>query len=166
MCFFLFRWTLNHHGSEPIGQAIRTQFRGLYHHYEEVPKDVQLKWFTYFKVIEYIFYELWYYIKVIIIFFYFCSAILLGHLRTCGIFKRYMRRKLENPFVICSPKLGPKWRNLIGWVKILGLSCWTIGRVKSSTTYPFRIKQIEHQVKVEQYILQGTNLTLRLHWDL
>ncbi|QCD99590.1 hypothetical protein DEO72_LG7g874 [Vigna unguiculata] len=42
-------WTPNHHASEAISQAIRTHFKGSHHHYEKVPKDVQLKWWIYFK---------------------------------------------------------------------------------------------------------------------
>jgi len=55
---FSCRWMPNHHASEAIGQAIRTQFRGPYHHYDKVPEDVQLKLWMYFMVIEYNCYEL------------------------------------------------------------------------------------------------------------
>ncbi|XP_027931214.1 uncharacterized protein LOC114187227 isoform X2 [Vigna unguiculata] len=44
-------WTPNHHAIEAIGQVIRAQFRSPYHHYEVVPEDIQLRWWTHFKSI-------------------------------------------------------------------------------------------------------------------
>jgi len=95
--------------SNSYHHAIRTQFRGPYHHYKEVLEDVKLKWWTYIKVIEYIFLSITIlYNTYHFIFFYFCRPMLLGNLSMSDIFKRCMRQKLENAFLICSPKPGPK----------------------------------------------------------
>ena len=50
VCMFC-RWTPNHCATKAIGHAIRSQFRGPYYHYDETPEEVQLKWWTEFKVI-------------------------------------------------------------------------------------------------------------------
>ncbi|XP_027904285.1 uncharacterized protein LOC114164025 isoform X2 [Vigna unguiculata] len=42
-------WTPNRYAVEAIGHAIRSQFGGPYHHYEAMPEDAQLKWWTKFK---------------------------------------------------------------------------------------------------------------------
>ncbi|WVZ21389.1 hypothetical protein V8G54_008711 [Vigna mungo] len=42
-------WTPNRYAVEAIGHAIRSQFEGPYHHYEAMPEDAQLKWWTKFK---------------------------------------------------------------------------------------------------------------------
>ncbi|XP_068495492.1 uncharacterized protein [Phaseolus vulgaris] len=42
-------WTPNHHAIEAIGHAIRSQFRGPYHHYEAMSEEAKLRWWTEFK---------------------------------------------------------------------------------------------------------------------
>jgi len=49
VCMFC-SWTPNRYAVEAIGHAIRSQFGGPYHHYEAMPEDAQLKWWTKFKV--------------------------------------------------------------------------------------------------------------------
>ena len=43
--------TPNHYASDAIGQCIRSQFRGPYHHYDAMTKEDKLKWWSDFKVI-------------------------------------------------------------------------------------------------------------------
>ncbi|XP_068501886.1 uncharacterized protein [Phaseolus vulgaris] len=42
-------WTPNHFASEAIGHCIRSQFRGPYHHYDVMPEEDKLKWWTDFQ---------------------------------------------------------------------------------------------------------------------
>ncbi|RZB42742.1 hypothetical protein D0Y65_053357 [Glycine soja] len=42
-------WTPNRHAVKALGLAIRSHFEGPYHHYEAVPEDVQVRWWTEFK---------------------------------------------------------------------------------------------------------------------
>ncbi|KAK8470354.1 hypothetical protein PHAVU_004G119050 [Phaseolus vulgaris] len=42
-------WTPNHFASEAIGHCIRSQFRGPYHHYDAMPEEDKLKWWTDFQ---------------------------------------------------------------------------------------------------------------------
>ncbi|KAG5143686.1 hypothetical protein JHK82_019381 [Glycine max] len=44
-----YSWTPNRHAVKALGLAIRSHFEGPYHHYEAVPEDVQVRWWTEFK---------------------------------------------------------------------------------------------------------------------
>ncbi|KAK7335171.1 hypothetical protein VNO80_26947 [Phaseolus coccineus] len=42
-------WTPNHYAIEAIGHCIRSQFRGPYHHYDAMPEEEKLRWWTDFQ---------------------------------------------------------------------------------------------------------------------
>ena len=52
--WMFYSWTPNRHAVKALGLAIRSHFEGPYHHYEAVPEDVQVRWWTEFKVTIYV----------------------------------------------------------------------------------------------------------------